>query len=104
MLNTDVTVVAANHQRVEGQAFDWNLNWASVLLNEADIFASATAEFGPSLSDSLAEEWRRADFVGHATVATQKGRCAFLRSAQFSSPAALALSMPARIRRQLEQD
>lgn len=104
VLNTDVTLVAANHQRVSAQAFDWNINWASVLLNEADIFASATAEFGPSLSYALAEEWRRADFVGHATVATQKGRCAFLRSTQFSSPAALALAMPARIRRQLELD
>jgi hypothetical protein len=73
-----------------------------VLLNEADIFVSATAEFGPGLSDALAREWEQAGFAGHASVATAAGRAQFLRSVFFSSPAALALGIQAQVQQQLK--
>jgi len=102
ILGTDVPTVAGNHQRVAGQAFVWSAPWGQVLLNEADIFVSATAEFGPGLSDALAREWEQAGFAGHASVATAAGRAQFLRSVFFSSPAALALGIQAQVQQQLQ--
>jgi hypothetical protein len=72
-----------------------------VLLNEADIFISATSEFGPGLSDALAREWQCAGFAGHTRVATKSGRADFLRAARFSSPAAKALGIQVQVEQQL---
>lgn len=94
--------MAGNHQRVAGQSFALTADWAQVLLNEADIYISATAEFGPGLSDALAREWHRAGFAGHATVATPAGRAQFLRSVRFSSPPAQALGIAAQVQHQLQ--
>lgn len=102
ILGTDVPSVAGNHQRVAGQSFAWTAAWGQVLLNEADIYVSATAEFGPGLSDALAREWLRAGFAGHASVATPAGRAQFLRSVRFSSPAAQALGIEAQVQQQLQ--
>lgn len=102
ILGTDVPTVAGNHERVAGQSFAWTADWGQVLLNEADIYISATAEFGPGLSDALAREWQRAGFAGHATVATPAGRALFLRSVRFSSPPALALGIAAQVQQQLQ--
>lgn len=102
ILGTDVPTVAGNHQRVAGQSLAWTADWGQVLLNEADIYISATAEFGPGLSDALAREWQRAGFAGHATVATPAGRAQFLRSVRFSSPPALALGIAAQVQQQLQ--
>ncbi len=101
ILRTDPQVVAENHQRVAEQAFEWTTAWAQVLLNEADILVSATAEFGPGLSEALAKEWAQVGFAAHATVATPAGRAFFLRSARFSSPAAKALGLPRWVQDQL---
>ncbi len=101
ILGTDTQAVLGNHARVSGQAFVWDLPWCQVLLNEADILISATAEFGPAQSEALAIEWRRCAFPGHTTVATPAGRAAFLRSVRFSSPGAAALDMAAEVDQQL---
>jgi len=101
IMGTDVQSVAANHQRIADQPFRWDLPWCQVLLNEADILISATAEFGPGLSDALAREWKRVGFSGNASVATPAGRAHFLRSVLFSSPASRALGMHAQVQRQL---
>lgn len=102
ILGTDVPMVAVNHQRIAGQSFAWTADWGQVLLNEADICISATAEFGPGLSDALAREWLQAGFPGHVTVATPAGRAQFLRSVRFSSPAAQALGMEMQVQQQLQ--
>lgn len=101
ILGTDVFAVAGNHQRVAEQSFVWSAPWCQVLLNEADIFTSATAELGLGLSDALAREWQQAGFAGHANVATPAGRVQFLRSVKFSSPAALALGIQAQVHQQI---
>lgn len=101
ILGTDTQTVADNHRRITDQPFGWNASWCQVLLNEADILISATAEFGPGLSESLAREWKRTGFPGHATVATPAGRAQFLRSVRFSSPAAKALRMHTQVQQQL---
>lgn len=101
ILHTDPLTVQANHLRVASQAFDWTLPWCQVLLNEADILVSASARFGPGLSQALAQEWQRAGVAAHAVVATPAGRLAFLRSVRFSSPAALALGLPEQVQQQL---
>jgi class 3 adenylate cyclase len=101
ILGTDVPAVPGNHQRIAEQSFTWSPAWAQVLLNEADIYISATAEFGPGLSDALAREWHRAGFAGHATVATPAGRAQFLRSVRFSSPAAQVLGIQVQVQQQL---
>jgi class 3 adenylate cyclase len=102
ILGTDVPKVAGNHERVTGQTFGWTADWGQVLLNEADIYISATTEFGLDLSDALAREWQRAGFAGHATVATPAGRAQFLRSVLFSSPPALTLGIAAQVQQQLQ--
>lgn len=102
ILGTDVPAVADNHQRVAGSEFDLSAAWCQVLLNEADVYVSATAEFGPGLSDALACEWRHAGFAAHANVATAAGRAQFLRSVRFSSPAAQALGIQLQVQQQLQ--
>ena len=101
ILHTDPQTVADNHLQVAHQPFEWCAPWCQVLLNEADILLSSTAEFGPSLSTALADEWQKLDFAAHATVATPAGRAFFLRSVRFSSPAAQTLSMPQQVQEQL---
>ena len=102
ILGTDVPTVAGNHQRIAEQSFSLSADWAQVLLNEADIYISATAEFGPGLSNALAREWHRAGFAGHASVATPAGRVQFLRSVRFSSPAAQVLGIQVQVQQQLQ--
>lgn len=102
ILHTDPLCVPANHQKVVEQPFAWNLPWCQVLLNEADILVSASAQLGPGLSQALAQEWQRAGVAAHASVATPAGRMQFLRSVRFSSPAALALGMAQQVQQQLQ--
>lgn len=92
ILRSDFTLVKENHARVAGQPFQWNCDWAAVLLNEADIMASASATFGPALSLALEKEWRAIEFAPHATVATESGRRQFLSNTHFSSYSARTLS------------
>lgn len=85
ILRSDFSLVEANHARVAGRAFQWNSDWAAVLLNEADIMASASDKYGLVNSHALSLEWKAVDFPPFATVATEAGRRQFLSSIQFSS-------------------
>jgi len=85
ILRSDFTMAHENHARVRERAFAWDLDWATVLLNEADIMASASEEFGPALSEALASEWKAIQFPAYATVATEAGRRQFLAGIHFST-------------------
>lgn len=92
ILRSDFSLVKDNHSRVRGSAFEWNNDWAAVLLNEADVMASASTNFGPMLSSALSLEWEAINFPPYATVATEPGRRQFLSSIQFSSYSGRILS------------
>lgn len=97
IVRSDFEVVHQNHAHVAGKAFEWNLKWLCVLLNEADVMASASAKFGPELGESLAQEWRLIDFPLHSSVASLEGRKNFLKQLIFSSPSSLVLGLGERI-------
>jgi hypothetical protein len=101
ILRSDFSGVADNHRRVAGQPFSWCTDWAAVLLNEADIMASASPEYGPALGRALALEWERIQFPAYQSVATAQGRIAFLQSLEFSSYSAGVLGAAAKVRQQL---
>lgn len=101
ILNTEVGLVAEHHQLVAGKNFNWDLPWCTVLLNEADVLASATIEFGPSLGQALAQEFKEAGNEASNTVSSPNGRRQFLSSIRFSSPSAKKLGMPQRVQEQL---
>ena len=92
ILRSDFTLVRENHARVAGLPFEWNTDWATVLLNEADIMASASTEYGAPLSVALSKEWEAIGFAPYATVTTASGRRAFLANIQFSSYSGRTLS------------
>ncbi len=102
ILRTDPADVPGNHQKVAGQAFQWNTDWTCVLLNEADILASASSLHGPGLSAALADEWKRAQHPLHAVVATPAGRVHFLKSIQFSSTASQILGIEQMVQAQCQ--
>lgn len=94
ILRTDPLRVEANHQAVAGRPFEWTLDWACVLLNEADILASCLPEFGPALGQALAHEWAGRGLHAQALrVGSPEGRQDFLAAARFSSPASARLGM-----------
>ena len=97
IVRSDFAIVHQNHAHVAGKAFEWNLKWLCVLLNEADVMASASSKYGPELGESLAHEWRLIDFPHHSSVASLQGRKNFLKQLIFSSPASLALGINERI-------
>jgi hypothetical protein len=101
ILRSDFSGVADNHRRVAGQPFSWCTDWAAVLLNEADIMASASSEYGPGLGHALALEWERIQFPAYQSVATAQGRIAFLQSLEFSSYSAGVLGAADKVRQQL---
>lgn len=103
ILRTDPTLVAHNHDQVKDQPFEMNLDWASVLINEADILASAMASHGPGLGQALAEEWALKNHPLHRVVGTQQGRLQFLSSLRFSSPASQAFDMQAHVAAQIAE-
>lgn len=102
ILRTEVKLVPSSHAAVANTDFVWSLPWCSVLLNEADILASATPEFGPTLCQSLSQEWANASVEDSLTIATPQGWLHFLKSIQFSSPAAHTLGLPAQVQRLID--
>lgn len=88
IMRSDFALVKDNHLRVKDRSFQWDVDWATVLLNESDIMASATSSFGPSLSHALSAEWAIIHFPAHTTVATEEGRRQFLSTIYFSSDSA----------------
>lgn len=101
IVRSDFLLVPENHRRVSGQKFDWCTDWATVLLNEADIMASASPTLGPALGHALAAEWARARLPAHVSVATAQGRRDFLKSIAFSSYSAEVLGAPEAVAAQL---
>ena len=97
IVRSDFSIVHHNHANVVGQSFQWDLKWLCVLLNEADVMASASAKYGPDLGESLALEWRTIGFPNHSTVASLEGRKNFLKQLIFSSPSSLVLGMKEKI-------
>ena len=101
ILRTDPTLVAANHDLVKDTPFEMNLDWACVLINEADILASATSRYGPELGKALAKEWALKNHPLHHVVGTPQGRLQFLSSLRFSSPAAEQFRMTHHVAKQI---
>lgn len=101
ILHTDPTLVAANHNKVKHCPFVMNQDWAVVLMNEADILASATQTFGPKLGNALASEWQVRQHPLHSVVGTDAGRLQFLSSLRFSTPASMALHLPTEVAQQI---
>jgi hypothetical protein len=101
ILHTDPSLVAANHDKVTHHPFVMSKDWAVVLMNEADILASATSNFGPPLGTALASEWEYRQHPLHAVVGTDAGRLQFLSSLRFSSPASRALRLPQEVAQQI---
>ena len=92
ILRSDFSLVKQNHSRVKDRSFQWETEWATVLLNEADIMASASRTFGLMNSQALSMEWQAVNFPAYSTVATPEGRRQFLSSIQFTSYSARVLS------------
>ena len=103
ILRTDPSLVAGNHDKVNGLAFDMNLDWACVLINEADIMASATAQHGNQLGQALAAEWAVKKHPLSSVVGTAQGRLQFLAMLRFSTPASAAFQMQAHVAAQIAQ-
>jgi hypothetical protein len=95
--------VAGNHDKVNGLGFDMNLDWACVLINEADILASATAQHGNQLGQALAAEWAVKKHPLSSVVGTAQGRLQFLAMLRFSTPASAAFQMQAHVAAQIAQ-
>ena len=104
IIRSDFSIVQHNHANVAGQSFEWDLKWLCVLLNEADVMASASSTYGPELGEALANEWRLIDFSHHATVSTAEGRKEFLKKLNFSSPASLVLGISERISDEIQSN
>ena len=101
IVRSDFAIVHQNHAHVADKAFEWNLEWLCVLLNEADVMASASSKYGPELGESLAQEWRLIDFPQHSSVASLEGRKNFLKQLIFSSPSSLVLGLGERISQEI---
>lgn len=101
ILSSDFALVSKNHARIAGKAFSWNMDWAIVLMNEADVMASVSETFGSELGFALASEWATASLPMHSSVATDQGRLDFLASTFFSSYSATILGAPVERLKQL---
>jgi hypothetical protein len=102
ILQSDFALVAQNHAAVQGALFEWDLKWLIVFLNESDVMASASPNFGIGMGEALAREWKKIDFVAHNTVATPAGRRGFLKVITFSSPASKELGIQAAIDKEIQ--
>ena len=101
ILNTEPRLVPANHSAVAQTDFGWGLPWCSVLMNEADILASATTAFGPDLTQFLINELGSAGAQGSRAIDPRSFRQEFLKAIQFSTPAAIFLGLPEQVQLQL---
>lgn len=101
ILRTDFSIVKENHIRIKDRLFTWDVDWATVLINEADIMGSVSEIVGPELGESLAQEWKLINFAPHAVVASPQGRKGFISSVHFSSPSSGVLQINSRIAAQV---
>ena len=97
ILLTDASLVKAGHEKIKNKPFFIeDMDCLTVLIQEADILASAMPEVGPLLTKQLASEWAKINHHGMSALTTTTGRIEFLRhGALFSSPASQLLGMNA---------
>jgi hypothetical protein len=97
ILLTDATLVKAGHEKIKNKPFFIeDMDCLTVLIQEADILASAMPEVGPLLTKQLANEWAKINYHGMSALTTASGRIEFLRhGALFSSPASQLLGINA---------
>jgi hypothetical protein len=97
ILWTDATLVKAGHEKIKNKPFFIeDIDCLTVLVQEADILASAMPEVGPLLTKQLASEWAKINHHGMSALTTASGRIEFLRyGALFSSPASQLLGINA---------
>ena len=101
ILQSDIALVRKNHEAVKDAIFEWDLKWLVVFLNESDVMASASTNFGLVMGEALASEWRKIDYAAHKTIATPEGRKGFLKIIEFSSPASKELGIQAAIDKEI---
>ena len=101
IIQSDFSIVHKNHTAVKDTPFAWDFKWLNVFLNESDVMASASTQFGCSMGEALAREWEKIDFVAHKTVATPAGRKGFLKIITFSSPASHVLGIQAAVAKEI---
>ncbi len=104
ILQTDPVSVPNTHIKAQRLAFDINnFEWQCVLIQEADVLASALPELGKFLTECLAQEWSNYDVERASGLLSPRGREGFLQyGALFSSPASNALGIPEVVAGQLE--
>ena len=98
---SDFALVRKNHEAVKDAIFEWDLKWLVVFLNESDVMASASTNFGLVMGEALANEWKKIDYVAHKTITTPEGRKGFLKIIEFSSPASKELGIQAAIDKEI---
>ena len=103
ILKTDPVSVSAAHVEAQKLSFDINkFEWQCVLIQEADVLASALPEMGQFLTECLAREWSYVDVELASGLLSPEGRESFLQyGALFSSPASNRLGIPEVVFRQL---
>ncbi len=101
ILQTDPSLVKASHQQVRQAPFDLTrLSCQTVLIQEADILASALPQIGEALTRQLSQEWSKIDPQRAQSLLSVQARLFFLREmALFSSPASQRLGIQALIDR-----
>jgi hypothetical protein len=97
ILLTDASLVKGSHEKIKNIPFlIENKDCLTVLVQEADIIASALPDIGPLLTEKLASEWGKINYKKMHAFTTIPGRIEFLRNgALFSSPASQLLGIDA---------
>jgi len=105
ILQTDPRHVASAHAQAIQRPFQIEDDgWQCVLVQEADVLASALPGIGDFLTTCLADEWAFSGVALANHLLSRAGRDAFLRNgALFSSPASHQIGMPAFIAAQLAE-
>ncbi len=98
---SDPRYVRENHKIVINIPFEWNKLWATVLVNEADIIASCTTQFGSKLGQQLLSELQHNEACENSLLRTNEIRRNFLESASFSSPASHILKIQRQVQVEL---
>lgn len=95
ILQTDPSLVKAMHIQVRSAPFDLkDLSCQTVLIQEADILASALPQIGEDLTLKLSQEWAKLDTQKSQFLLSVPARVYFLREmALFSSPASQRLGI-----------
>ncbi len=98
---SDPRYVRENHKIVINIPFEWNKLWATVLVNEADIIASCTTQFGSKLGQQLLSELQHNEACENSLLRTNEIRRNFLESTSFSSPASHILKIQSQVQFEL---